>query len=162
VLVSSHSISKSPVLSAVNVWDTVCPATQSNGMSYPCRWTSPVVSLLMLMVTVSFRCAVRSLGVIELALVTVTPIVTFWPPFDQNRLHDLYLFRRRLDCMTSQGFPQRLQQHLAGPAEHAADDDPLGVDQVAQPGDRDADLAPSVRDGTPRANVTVNHQLDHV
>src|ERR1700694_3391345 len=69
------------VLSALKVWLTVWPDLALNTMSYTCRWTSPSMSLVTLIVTVSFWCADRLLGDIALAPVTVTLNVRFWAPW---------------------------------------------------------------------------------
>ena len=45
---------------------------------------------------------------------------------------------------------QRLEEHLAGGADAAADDDALGVDEVAEVGHGDADVAAGIGDRTRR------------
>src|SRR5712692_7656529 len=62
--------------------------------------------------------------------------------------------------MPADGLPDRLEQQLPGPAEKAADDHALRVDEVAQAGDRDTDLAAGVGDGSAAADVALRCKLD--
>ena len=57
--------------------------------------------------------------------------------------------------MSPNRLPQRLKQHVVGLAEKTADDYALGIDEVAQAGDRDANLATGVGDGPVAANITL-------
>ena len=56
--------------------------------------------------------------------------------------------------------PHRPEQQLAGAGELAADDDPLGVEQVAEVRGRDADVAAGVRDRADAPRIP-GHRLQH-
>jgi len=62
----------------------------------------------------------------------------------ENGLHHLDLLGRSLDSVPPDRLPQRLKQHVVGSTEKTADDDALRIDEVAQAGDRDADLATGI------------------
>ena len=65
-------------------------------------------------------------------------------PLHENGLHHLDVLSRGLDRVPPNGFSKRLQEHLVGAAEETADDDALGIDEVAQAGNGDADLATGI------------------
>ena len=65
-------------------------------------------------------------------------------PLHEDGLYDLDVLCRRLDRVPPYRFAKRLKEHLVGAAEEAADDDALGIDEVAQAGHRDADLATGI------------------
>src|ERR1700694_5572079 len=64
------------------------------------------------------------------------------------------------DRMAPDGLPDGMEQQVTGSAQDPADDHALGVDEVAQAGDRDADLQTRVGDGTAAADVALDRELD--
>src|SRR5689334_13500849 len=82
-------------------------------------------------------------------------------PLDEDRGADVDGLGRGLDRVATDRLAERVHQHITPAAEQAADDHALRVDQVAQPGHGDADLAPGVGDGAAAAYVTVGGELDH-
>jgi hypothetical protein len=63
--------------------------------------------------------------------------------------------RGRLHRVAPDRLAKWLQQELASPAQQPADDNTLGIDEVAQAGHGHANLATRIRDGPPAAHVTI-------
>src|SRR5439155_19390113 len=69
--------------------------------------------------------------------------------------------RRAGDGVAANGVAHRLEQQAAGRGQAAADDDELGVELVAQPGDHLADGAPGVGDDARARRVALAGEGDH-
>ena len=81
-------------------------------------------------------------------------------PLAEHPGHDLDLLGGARDRVAARRLAQRPEQHLAGGAQIAADDDALGVQQVAQVRDRDADRPPGVADEPLGRRVARGAQLE--
>ena len=75
---------------------------------------------------------------------------------------DLHVLGRARNGSQSDCLSERVEQHVSGDGHAAPNDDPLGVDEVAEIGDRGADVAPGVREGAPAAGVAVDGAREHV
>ena len=77
-------------------------------------------------------------------------------PLPELAEDDLHVLGGARDGAAPHRFSERLEQHVAGGGHAAADDDPLGVEQVAEVGDRGADVAAGVGERAPAAGVAVD------
>src|ERR1700693_2856218 len=80
--------------------------------------------------------------------------------FDERCRGEFETLRRGLDGVAPDRFPDRLEHHLARPAQQTADDHPLRVDEIAKARDGYAYLVAGIRDCPTAAHVTRDRKLD--